>query len=152
MVFLSWIMSSQIQMEQSEELDTRIRDNSVGSTACVQELPPVQIGKSAIFSLMGLRTFLNSFVIMGRQRILEVQVGEQSVTLGEEQEVHSDHLVTVLASLLHRTFPDTPPHCACPRFSLNLFSVRSDVQTSLPLPRRVRGGWRKQSPASPSAV
>ena len=72
--------------------------------------------------------------IQCRQRILEVQVGERSVRSGEEQEVDSAHLVTVLASLLRRPFPQTLPHCACPRFSLNLFSVRSDAQTSLPPP------------------
>ena len=66
-VFLSWCLSSQSQMEQSVEPATKFPEKSVASTAAVQELPPVEIGKSAIFPLAGLRTLLISFVIMGHQ-------------------------------------------------------------------------------------
>ena len=172
MVFLSWIMSFQIQMEQSEEPETRIRDKSVASTACVQELPPFQISKSAI-SPLGRSQDLPEFLcddgmpgffveqqveagfhvfIHCRQRILEVQVGERSVRLGEEQEVHREHLLTVLASLLRRPFPDTPPHCACPRLSLDLF-FRSKRCSNKPSSSSTCTRWlAKQSLASPSAV
>ena len=67
MMFLNWSVSSQSQMEQSVEPGTRIPGKPVALSAAVQELPPVQIGKSAIFPLAGLRAFLNSFVILGYQ-------------------------------------------------------------------------------------
>jgi hypothetical protein len=66
-VFLSWCLSSQSQMEQSVEPATKFPEKSVASTEAVQELPPVEIGKSAIFPLAGLRTLLISLVIMGHQ-------------------------------------------------------------------------------------
>ena len=67
MMFLNWSMSSQSQMEQSVEPGTGIPGKPVASSAAVQELPPVQIGKSAIYPHAGLRAFLNSFVILGYQ-------------------------------------------------------------------------------------
>ena len=66
-VFLSWSMTPQSQMEKSVELSTKITDKYVGSTAAVHEIPSVQIDKSAIFPVAGLRTLLISFVIMGNQ-------------------------------------------------------------------------------------
>ena len=66
-VFLSWCMTPQSQMEKSVEPATKITDKYVGSTAAVHEIPPFQIGKSAIFPVAGLRTLLISFAIMGNQ-------------------------------------------------------------------------------------